>query len=110
MRGTRLCTLVIFILTIAGSALICRPTYAWNSDEHIVIGRWAYRSACEAVRFRYGTSNDARIRERLDLACTAIPMVASPYSDAYRETFSNESLFGEWCALAADHTQTPDQL
>src|SRR6266481_196762 len=97
LNGTKvgICNVAMF--------LFATSVAAWNGNEHKSIGREAYHRACAKIR---GTIT-APV-ERLDLACTAIGGLASGNYD--NSLFTYEELMGEWSALAADHTETPEQL
>jgi len=90
-------------------ALLAPDAYAWNGYEHQSIGAQAYHDACERVARDIGQSGSDRVRERFRLACTTVAM-RTHGAFGVREMDAYEDIMGEWSALAADHTRSPDEL
>jgi len=95
-----------FVLALAIAA-VAFPCLAWNGNEHITIGAEAYHRACADARENEVTTDG---RERLLVACRPTSSRALLGVYLHRNVFAYEPLMGEWSALAADHTQTPEQL
>jgi hypothetical protein len=94
------CALTIVAFLAASHVL------AWNGIEHQGIGKQAYHFACWTARHKYSDSPDPAVVSRLNMACT--PVGSESPGDG--SPFVYEDLAGEWSALAADHTESPDQL
>lgn len=82
-----------------------RGSYAWNGPEHVEIGTAAYSAACERARTALAAdpATPGDWIGRFALACGYVN-TPSGMITVY------EPLVGEWSALAADHTEKPEQL
>src|SRR5207244_1315135 len=97
---------VIYIIVMA---FVASESWAWNSKEHVEIGTAAFHLACVRVRAEVARGRfDDNARRRFELACSAL----RDDSDGLirYSPFVYEPLMGEWSALAADHTQSPEEL
>ena len=83
---------------------------AWDGSEHISIGSEAFHGACAQAWSRYADAPDDKIRTRLAIACGRVSIGIRGAFERHDTIFAYETLFGEWSALAADHTQKPEQL
>lgn len=80
---------------------------AWDGTEHKDIGTAGYDQACRQVVAVFGQSDDASMQTRLHLACSG---VGRPSNAATPTSYSYAALAGDWSRLAADHTESPEQL
>lgn len=87
----------MFLRSAVAAALLLTaavPAAAWKDGEHKEIGSQAYARACAQL-----ASSPDLLTERYALACG--PVASNPH---YLQPF------GELCAVAGDHAQTPDDL
>ncbi|MEO8378437.1 MAG: hypothetical protein ABI779_02115 [Acidobacteriota bacterium] len=89
-------------------AVLVFPTcaYAWSGREHAWIGSEAYAAACRAVAAgMQSLPADENRTSRYQVACRAVPPTPG-VSDEY----TLQGLFGDWSAIAGDHSDEPTQL
>lgn len=82
------------------------PASGWDGTEHQFLGTQAYHLACLAVRNSHQQPLPTNIKNRLNIACAQVGGLSAKNG----APFTYEQLMGEWSALAADHTESPDQL
>ena len=81
--------------------------FAWDGKEHKDIGTAGYEQACRQAIGVFGESGDAGMVSRLHLACSG---VGRPSNATTPTSYSYAALAGDWSRLAADHTESPEQL
>lgn len=91
----------------ATCCLLSRTALAWAPEEHVEIGRTAYRAACDSLRADVRLLSDKAVAQtRLAIACLSV----APPQPGLQPEYAYEAVFGEWSALAADFVDTPEQL
>src|SRR5688572_26541312 len=97
------------IMSVVAICVVGNDVKAWNGEEHVAVGYNGYGRACLNARAAYSNLPEPA-SARLRLACGIVGERVPQDTTSPVVAFTYAPLAGDWSRLAADHTETPDQL